>query len=152
MLLNKLTAEWIFPANKRLIKQIDGCPKGGLISFVLSDIYVCNIEEDIVAPWKCLFYKRYVDDTYVKRKKKPGKLYNASISYHQNINLILELDPMKLLDTEIIPSNSKITIQFCNKMKKFHVHWTSKILVRYQHNAIIGQLFRAKKIASNFDI
>ena len=103
-LLNKLTAECVFLANNRLIKQIDGCPMGGLISVVLSDIYVYKIEEDIVAPSKCLFYKSYVEDTYVKRKKnKTDKFYNASISYHQNINLTLELGSMKFLDTEIIP-------------------------------------------------
>ena len=37
-------------------------------------------------------------------------------------------------------------------MKKLPVHWTSKISVRYKSNAIIGELHRAKKIASNFDI
>ena len=37
-------------------------------------------------------------------------------------------------------------------MKKLPVHWTSKIPVRYKRNAIIGELHRAKKIASNFDI
>lgn len=58
-----------FSCKKQAIREIDGCPMGGLISVVLSDIYVCNIEEDIVAPSKCLFYKGYVDDTYVKRKK-----------------------------------------------------------------------------------
>ena len=36
-------------------------------------------------------------------------------------------------------------------MKKLHVHWTSKIPLRYKRNAIIGKLYRAKKIASNFD-
>ena len=37
-------------------------------------------------------------------------------------------------------------------MNKLPVHWTSKIPVRYKRNAIIGELHRAKKIASNFDI
>ena len=37
-------------------------------------------------------------------------------------------------------------------MKKPPVHWTSQIPVAYKHNAIIGELHRAKKIASNFDI
>ena len=87
-LLNKLTTECVFSANNRLIKQIDGCPMGGPISVVLSDIYVCKMEEDIVAPSKPLFYKRYVDDTYVRRKKnETDELYNALNSYHQNIKL-----------------------------------------------------------------
>ena len=39
---------------------------GGAISVVLSDIYVCKMKEDIVAPSKPLFYKHFVD---VRRKK-----------------------------------------------------------------------------------
>ena len=46
----------------------------------------------------------------------------------------------------------KITTQVYNKKKKLPVHWTSKIPVRYKRSAIIGELHRAKKIASNFDI
>ena len=37
-------------------------------------------------------------------------------------------------------------------MKKVPVHWTSKIPVIYKRNAIIGELHRAKKTASNFDM
>ena len=140
--------ECVFSANNRLIKQIDGCPMGGTISVVLSDIYVCKMKEDIVAPSKSLFYKCYVDDTYVRRKKNESdELYNA-----MHIKLTLDLNPTKFLDTEIIRSNGKITTQVYNKMKKLPVHWTSKIPVRYKRNAIIGELHRAKKIASNFDI
>ena len=69
-------------------------------------------------------------------------------SYHQNIKLTLELNPTKFLDTEIIRSNGKITTQVYNKMKKLPVHWTSKIPVKYKHNAILGEWHRAKKIAS----
>ena len=39
-LLIKLTKESVFSANNRLIKQIDGCPMGGPISVVFSDIYM----------------------------------------------------------------------------------------------------------------
>ena len=82
---------------KQQAKQIGGCLMGGPISVALSDIYICKIEEDIVAPSKPLFYKRYLDDTYVRRKKnKTDELYNALNSFHQNIKMTLELDPTKL--------------------------------------------------------
>ena len=68
-LLKKLTQECVFTINNRLIKQVDGCPMGGPISAVFSDIYVCKMEEDIVIPANPIFYKRYIDDTYVRRKK-----------------------------------------------------------------------------------
>ena len=94
-----------------------------------------------------------MNQTYVRRKdNETDELYSALNSYHQNMKLTLELDPTKCLDTEIILSNSKFTIQVYNKIKKLRVHATSKIPVRYKRDAIIGELQRAKKIASNFDI
>ena len=73
---------------------------GEPISVALSDIYVCKMEEDVVTLSTHLFYKRYVDDIYVRRKKnETDKLYNALNSYHQNIKLTLKLDPTKFLDT-----------------------------------------------------
>ena len=77
-------------------------------------------EEDIVTPSKPLFYKRCMDDTYVRRKKnETDELYNALKSYHQNVELTLEFNPTKFLDTEIIRSNDKITTQVYNKMRKY---------------------------------
>ena len=43
-----------------------------------------------------------------------------------------------------------MTTQVDNKMKKLPVYWTSKIPVRYKHNAIVGELKIARRIASNF--
>ena len=54
-LSNKLTAECVFSASNTLINQIDGCPMGLQKSVVLSDIYVCKMKEDIVAPSKYIF-------------------------------------------------------------------------------------------------
>ena len=111
---------------------------------ILWDIYVSK-------PSKPLFYKRYEDDTYFRRKKnETDELCNALISYHQNIKLTLELGPTKFLDTNIIRSNGKITTQVCNKMKRLPVHWISKVPTRYKRIAVIGELHRAKKNISNF--
>ena len=92
---------------------------------------------------------------YLCQKKKTIKtdeLYNALNSYHQNIKLNLELNPTWFLDREIIRSNSKITTQVHSEMKILPVHSISKIPVIYKRNGIIGELHRAKKIVSNFDI
>ena len=42
---------------------------GGLLPAVFLDIYICEMEIDVVVPVKPLLYKRYADDTYVPRKK-----------------------------------------------------------------------------------
>ena len=54
-LLIKLTKESVFSASNRLIKQIDGCPMGGPISEVFSDIYMCKMKEDVLKPFKPIF-------------------------------------------------------------------------------------------------
>ena len=38
-----------------------------------------------------------------------------------------------------------------NNSKKLPVHWSSKIPTRYKHNAITGELHRAKRIANHFN-
>ena len=108
-LLIKLTKECTFLVNNWLITQIDGCPMGGPISVVFSDIYMCKMEDDVVAPLKPMFYKRYVDDTYVRRKKTTtNKLFEKLNTYHDNIKLTIEENPTKFLDTEIVRHNSAI--------------------------------------------
>ena len=151
-LLLKLTKGCVFPANRKLLKQVDGCAMGGPISVVFSDIYMCKMEFDDVVPAKPLFYKRYVDDTYVLRKKSIRRmLFKDLNSYHQNIKLTVEVNPSKFLDTELIREKRSILTQVFTKLHKFPVHWSSKIPIRYKRNALIGHLHTAKQIASNFD-
>ena len=89
-LLIKLTKECTFSVNNRLVKQIDGYPMGGPISVVFADIYMCKMEDDVVAPIKPIFYKRYVDDTYIRRKKHTkGELFEKLNSYHHNIKFTI---------------------------------------------------------------
>ena len=81
-----MTKESVFSANNRLIKQFEGCLMGGPMSVVFSDIYMWKMEEDVVKPLKSKLNKRYVDDAYVKRKRKEADtLFDALNSYHPNI-------------------------------------------------------------------
>ena len=124
---------------------------GGPISVVFSDIYMCKMEEDVVKPLKPIFYKRYVDDTYVKRKRNESDtLFDALNSYHPNIKFTLEQNPKRFLDTQIIKENNGVKTQVFVKKSMYPVHWSSKVPFRYKKNAINGELHRAKKISSNF--
>ena len=118
---------------------------GGPISVVFSDIYVSKMEEDIVTPMKPYFHKRYVDDTYIWRKKnKPDSLFEKLDSYHSNIKLTIEKNPMKFLDSEIIWRGCEIEARVYNKSKKLPVHFSSEIPTRCKRNVITGKLHRAK--------
>ena len=124
----------------------------GPISVVFSDIYVCKMEENIAIPANPIFYKRYVDDTYVWRKKhETDKLFLHLKSYHENIKLTLEANPNKFLDHEIICTDQGIKTQVYNKAKKLPMHWSSKVPFKYKRNVITGELHRGKRIASNFN-
>ena len=123
---------------------------GGPVSVVFTDIFMCKMEEDVVVPAKLIFYKRYVDDTYIGRKKNVDELFQNLKSYHTNMKLILEENPRKFLGTEIIRKNNTISTQVFTKLTKFPVHLSSKIPTNYKRNAITSELHRAKKFATDF--
>ena len=96
-MLLKLTKQCVFSVNNKLIKQIDGCPMGGPISVVFSGFYVSKME-DTVAPMKQRFCKRYVDDTYIRKKKnEPDSLFEKLNSYHLNIKISYWKEPYEIL-------------------------------------------------------
>ena len=127
-LLYKLSSQCIFSVNNQLLKQIDGCPMGGSISVVFSDIFMNKMERDIVisiAPNLC---KRYVDDTLAKHKKnKPYDLYNALNNYHPNISLTVEVNPKRFLDTEIISNGHRFETEVFHKDTKLVTHRSSAV-------------------------
>ena len=60
------------------------------------------MEGDVVVPVKPNFYKPYIDDTYICRKKNVNdELFKNLNSYHTNIKLTLEENAGKFLDGEI---------------------------------------------------
>ena len=90
-----LTKECVFSVNSSLIKQTDGCTMGGPVSVVFFfDIFTCKMEDDVVVPAKPIFYKSYVNDTYIHRKKSVNdELFRYLNSYQTNIKLTLEENP-----------------------------------------------------------
>ena len=103
---------------------------GGPISAVFSDIYLCKMEENIVIPANLIFYKRYVDDIYIRRKKHDiDKLFIDLNSYHVNIKLTLEINPNKFFDTQLIRSNHGIKTKVYNKAKNFQCIGLQKFLI-----------------------
>ena len=146
-LLFKLTKGRVFLVTEKLLKQVNGCSIGGPVSVIFSNIFTCKMEFDSIVPDKPIFYKRYVDDTYVRRKKNDvDKLFEELNSYNKNIKLTLEVNQKKFLDTELVRENGQITTQVFSKSTKLPVHWSSKIPVTYKRSAITGELYRAKRL------
>ena len=81
------------------------------------------MEKELMVPAKPSFYKRFVDDTYIRRKKNVNdKLFLNLNSYHTNIKFTIEENPKMFLDSEIIKKNNTISTHVFTKLAKFPVH------------------------------
>ena len=137
---------------QELLRQVDDCLMAGLISVVFSDVLMYKTELDVAVPAKPIFYKRYVNDMYVQRKKNyVDKLFEELNTHNENVKLTLEVNLTNFLDTELIRENGEITMQVFSKSTNLPVHWSSKISIRYKRNVVTGELNRAKRIASDFN-
>ena len=102
---------------------------GGRLSVTLSDIYVANMEDDIVEKYQPTFYKRYVDDIINRRKKNQvDLLFNDLNNYHPNINLTLELNPKRFLDTNLEFENRILITSVYRKKLNYRLLGTPKYL------------------------
>ena len=63
-LLIKLATESTFKFNSRFLKQGHGCTMGRPLSVTFSDIYMVEMENDVVIPSKPIFYRRFEGDIY----------------------------------------------------------------------------------------
>ena len=126
---------------------------GGPISVVFPDIYICKMEDDVVSPIKPIFYKRYFDDTYIRRKKKQTKNehFEKFHTHNDNIKFTIEENPTKFVDTEIARHNSAIITKVYIRSEKFPVHGSGKIPLKHKRNTITRELHRANKMASNLN-
>ena len=122
-LLLKLATKVTFTINNNFFKQTDGGTMGGPLSVTFSDIFMIKMENDIVIPMKPIFYRRYVDDIYSRRKKNiEDSLFNALNSYHQNIKLTIEINPIKFLDTHLHNKDGTFATKVYRKETKIPAH------------------------------
>ena len=112
-----------------------------------------KVEKVVVIPLKPKFYCRYLDDSYNRRNKnnQPDELFERMNKYHPNINLTVEVNPSKFLDTKIHRDNNEIKCFAYHKETKLPFHWTSAVPKHYKKNGIIGDLNRINNLSSNFE-
>ena len=97
-------------------------------------------------------YRLFVDGTYRRRKKNgPDELLSKINPYHPNINLIIEINPSKFLDTKIARNKNEINCFPHHKDNKLPFHWKSAVPRNYKKHVIVGDIHRANKISSNLE-
>ena len=151
-LLVKLSTDCIFTFNDKFYKQIQGCTMGGPLSVTLSDIHMTRCENEVVRPLAPVFYRRYVDDIFNRRKRNTNdEIFDQLNQYHNNINLTIEKSPKMFLDTGLELRNGKYETKVYRKETKMPIHWNSKAPKQYKRNAVLGDLHRAKRISTDFE-
>ena len=120
---------------------------GGPSSITLSDIYMHKMENDIVVPTKPVFYRRFVDDTYNRRKKNTDdKSYHSINKYHKKIKIGQSEDsPTKFLDTHLFNQDGTYITQVHRKETKTYTYWSSCVPKRYKRNSITTDLIVHKE-------
>ena len=110
------------------------------------------MERDIALPLKPKFYRQFVDDTYRRRKKnETDELFSKMNSCHPNINLTIEINPSKFLDTKIVRNKNESNFFSHHKDYKLPFHWKSAVPRNYKNNVIVVDLHHANKISSDLE-
>ena len=109
------------------------------------------MENDVVIPSKPIFYHRFADDIYSRRKLGDNILFDRLNSYHSNIKLTIEVNPSKFLDTKLTNISGTYKFNVYRENTKLPSPWTCKTPKRHKRNTINGDLHRSKRISSNFD-
>ena len=121
---------------------------GGPLSVTFSDIYMVKIENDVVIPSRPIFYRRFVDNIYSRRKLGDNVLFDLLKSYHPNIKLTIEVNSSTFLDTKLTNINGTYKFNVYRKNTKLPAPSTSKTPKSLSVN---DDLHRSKRISSNFD-
>ena len=132
-LLLKLATECTCTFNHKFYKQVDGCTIGGPLTVPFNDIYMVNMESKIVIPQKPLFYCRYIDHIYNRRKTfKNDELFEKLNNYHPKIKLTIEVSRTKFLDTSLHLKNGIYDFRVYRKTTKQPTHSSSKNSLKIQ--------------------
>ena len=90
---------------------------GSPISVAMADIFMNKLERDVIKPPLPIFYKWYVDNIYVRRKRNiDDKLFNDLNNYHENIKFTVGNAPKKFLDTPNIVRKQYCKYRSCSLM------------------------------------
>lgn len=157
--LTVLNSYFIF--NNSLFKQIDGLSMGNPISPALANVFLCHMEERIFNScpnhFKPLFYKRYLDDTFVifKDESSANNFLEFVNSIHPNLEFTIEKESnnvLPFLDVNVTREQNCFNTSVYRKPTFTGLcnSYFSFCPTVFKLNAIKTLIFRAYHISSNF--
>ena len=154
-----LDTHFIF--NGHVYKQTDGMAMGSPLGPTFSNIFMCYLEEQILdqcpIEFRPVFYKRYVDDTFVLfREEGHAQLFLEFINtFHNNIKFTIEPEcngKLSFLDILVSRDNGKFVTGIFRK-KTFTglgLNYFSHCPSLFKTNSCKTLLFRAYNLCSNW--
>ena len=144
-----------------IYKQIDGVAMGSPLGPTLAMAFMCYMEElwlaDCPLEFKPLFYKRYVDDSFLifKSRDQIEKFLNYLNNKHSNIKFtsdIEENNALPFLETIFKHENNVISTSMYRKptFTGLYSKYSSFTPIIYKKNLVSTLCFRAFKICSDY--
>ena len=160
-LLEFATSQSIFIFNGNLYNQVDGISMGSSLSPVYANTFMCFKEvewlENCPLEFNPLFYRRYVDDTFLMFKENAdvAKFLEYLNGKHPNIRFTCEIEnngKLPFLDILICKNNGNISTSVYRKptFTGLGLSWFSFCPDIYKVNSIKTLLNRAYNISSNY--
>ena len=160
-LLSFAATDCYFLFNEQVYKQVDGCAMGNPCGPTLANAFLSHHEvnwlNNCPIDFKPLFYRRYIDDTFMifKSEEHIPLFLNYLNSQHPNIEFTSEIESegkLPFLDINISRSNSTFSTSvykkptFTGLMTKF----SSFVPIDYKRNLISTLVTRAYRICSDY--
>ena len=160
-LLRFATSESVFIFNNNLYNQVDGLSMGSSLGPVYANAFMCFREsewlEKCPVDFKPVYYKRYVDDTFLifQKREHISLFLNYLNSQHENINFTCEMEKdncLPFLDVLIskVDGRFKTSVYRKKTYTGLGLNWFSYCPDIYKLNSIKTLLNRAYSICSNY--
>ncbi|CAM2711908.1 unnamed protein product [Rotaria socialis] len=160
-LLDIATFDTHFSFNNLYYQQHNGVTMRSPLAPVLSDIFMIHLENKLIDKLKkagVLWYKKYVDDTFVIiRKAKINNIKKILNSVHKDIKFTSvqeQSNELLFLDVLVRRNNKMLETSVYRKptYTSLLLKWPSFVPKRYEISAISCMVYRAIHISSSFTI
>ena len=157
--LSVIDTHFIF--NGKIYKQKDGMAMGSPLGPTFANIFMCALEENFLnnCPdhFKPIFYKRYVDDTFLlfKEENHASLFLNYVNTFHENIKFSMEIEnnsKLSFLDILISRSNGQYMTGIFRKdtFTGLGLNFFSHSPLSFKINSCKTLLSRAFSLCSNW--
>ena len=157
------TSDSVFTFNNKIYTQVDGVAMGSPVGPSYANAFLCHYEKiwlDNCPPqFKPIFYRRYIDDTFLlfKESSHLQEFLSYMNSRHDNIKFTSEMEnnsKLAFLDTIVLNENGKFSTSVYRKptFSGLGLNFLSFCPKIFKTNSIKTLINRAYKICSSYKL